>query len=1697
VSIGRWTHTCLTSRLHVVLACATVILVLSSAGVAEAQLGRLVAPGPLAKAHASLEGVANCQKCHESGKGISADRCLTCHKTVADRMAAKRGVHGNLTKGCVSCHPEHAGVDADMRHLDTAKFNHATQTDFALEGKHAEVARTCEKCHKTRSFLKAQTTCSGCHSDVHKPTLGAKCDTCHSTSVTFKETRTRYDHAKAAYPLAGAHQRVECVKCHANKVYTGLKFAVCSDCHKDPHQQKFTGACATCHTPEAWKTQKIDHAKTPFPLNGRHADVKCASCHTEPPVKVKLKADRCAACHADVHRAEFKQDCTTCHTEQGWRQVKFDHQAKTKSAYALTGKHATAECVACHKGVKLTATPPAGTRASAPKTTGRALVLDAVDFRGLTTPCASCHADVHRAELGSRCETCHTTAGFRLPAYTHPRLPEFFAGQHAGVSCERCHGPQTDSRPKPEGTAAARPQAGPAPQASLPYGKRIEGWKFKNVSTACATCHRDVHLAQEGTACETCHAIAAAKFAVVGFSHAKAKFALTGKHQDAACAKCHKSETGAFPGGRGTAVRLKGVATTCQSCHEDKHLGQLGKTCETCHTSASFKIASYKHAEKPEKAGFFVAKHASAKCQACHKEQEGAFPAGRGTTVRYKGFGTACATCHADQDKHRGALGTTCSTCHTASQWGVVSRAFHKTGAFPLEGRHLSVECASCHANGVIKGTPTRCYECHWVRRQDDRYRTRLGNDCETCHRTMSWVAVNWNHETKTGVRLSPVHRALGCESCHQSQDFSAPGVSCDSCHQRDYQGAANPNHASAGFPTNCDLCHRTYQSSWQQAVFSHNAGFALSGTHAAQPCAACHKDGVYQGKPSDCYSCHKADYDRSQNPNHAAAGYPTTCDSCHRASDASFTASGAFNHNSTFELFGVHTTQPCAACHKNNVYKGTPRDCYPCHQADFQRAQNPNHVSAGFSTACESCHRPNASDFKGGATFNHNASFQLIGMHAAQDCTACHKTGVYKGTARDCFGCHQADYQKAQNPNHVAAALPTTCDACHKASDASFSGTTTFTHGTFQLVGLHATQACAACHKNNVYKGTPRDCFSCHQAVYQSAQSPNHVTAGYSTACDSCHKATDPSFKGFATANHATFQLVGLHATLTCTSCHRNNVYKGTPRDCYTCHQANYAQTKNPSHSAAGFGTTCDSCHKATDPTWLLATVTHSTFPLAGLHATQACAACHKNGVYKGTPRDCYTCHQANYAATSNPNHGAAGFGTTCDSCHKATDPTWLLATVSHTTYPLVGLHATQACAACHKNNVYKGTPRDCFSCHQATYAATKNPSHTTAGYPTTCDSCHKATDPTWLLATVSHTSYPLVGVHATQACAACHKNGVYLGTPRDCFSCHQANYTATANPNHAAAGYPTTCDSCHKNTDPTWLLATVNHTTYPLVGLHATQACAACHKNGVYKGTSRLCYTCHQANYTATTNPNHTAAGYPTTCDSCHKATDPTWLLATVNHTTYPLVGVHATQPCAACHKNGVYLGTSRLCSSCHQANYAATTNPNHTAAGYPTTCDSCHKATDATWLLATVNHTTYPLVGLHATLVCAACHKNNVYLGTPRVCYSCHQTNYTQTTNPNHVGAGFSTACDSCHKATDPTWLLAVFNHTYFPITSGRHNAPCSQCHTDPTTYAVFNCLGCHARASIDSSHASRAGYRYDSAACYSCHPRGSAG
>ena len=590
---------------------------------------------------------------------------------------------------------------------------------------------------------------------------------------------------------------------------------------------------------------------------------------------------------------------------------------------------------------------------------------------------------------------------------------------------------------------------------------------------------------------------------------------------------------------------------------------------------------------------------------------------------------------------------------------------------------------------------------------------------------------------------------------------------------------------------------------------------------------------------------------------------------------------------------------------------------------------------------------------------------------------------------------------------------------------------------------------------------------------------------------CENCHTNTSwRPIRAIPEFNHDStrYPLRGLHQKVSCTQCHIKSVFTDVGHNCADCH-ADLHRGK--------MGADCERCHSVRG--WQVSAQAirehQNRFPLLGAHAAVECEACHKSaavGQFQGLSTACSSCHLQEFQQTNNPSHLALNYPTTCESCHLMDN--WVSAKFDHlkfTGYALSGAHATVPCIACHVGNRFAGTPTDCASCHLKDFNATTNPNHVRGGFPTTCASCHTTT--AWSPATFDHskTVFPLTGAHVTVTCNACHIGGNFNNTPTDCASCHLKDYNATTSPNHSQLGFPTPCATCHTTT--AWSPSTFDHskTAFPLTGFHVTVACNLCHVGGNFTTVATDCYSCHKPDFTGTTNPNHPAAGFPTDCTLCHSTTS--WAGATFDHskTLFPLTGAHVSVACSTCHVNNVYAGLATTCVTCHLKDYNGTTSPNHGASGFPQTCDLCH--TTAAWQPATFDHnkTMFPLTGAHLAVPCSNCHLNANYKATPTDCYSCHKADYLGATNPNHIGAGFATACQTCHDTR--SWLKAAFNHAWFVVP--HHAAQCYDCHISSASYVVFSCTGnCHAQAATASKHREILGFVYTPISCYICHKGG---
>jgi len=610
-----------------------------------------VSPGTLSKAHKSLSGPTQCTSCHVLSAGASRFKCLNCHTEIRERLNAKRGMHPNIVKSvstqqeCIECHAEHEGERfVPIRwQADLSEFDHE-KTGYGLEGSHRGL--DCRKCHTAKNISKSERrsikvqdlnrtylgltrACLGCHDDQHRAQLSTDCLQCH-TYAKWKPA-SRFDHEKAKYQLAGAHEKLACEKCHQKTgegapfaKFAGLSYATCDGCHKDPHRAAFQAPCKSCHSEAGWKpalsAANFDHRTTEFSLTGKHAGLACDKCHRSADFKQPVAYAKCADCHTtDVHGAQFALradggECSACHVVTGWKPTTFKEASHGSTRFPLEARHAGVACAKCHL--------PAG---------------KATVYRVKFEQCADCHADQHKTQFASapyanRCQECHSDKGFAPSTFTlarHEKTRMPLAGVHAAVACNECHY-----------------NGGHAPG---------EPGRFRFADLSCAGCHEDPHQGQfrermlaagpdgRTQGCEACH-VPRTWREVARFDHSTARFRLTGTHRGVLCEKCHAPSV---PGTGIKSVVFRSAPAQCSACHEDKHGGQFvtastaAADCGRCHTSLQWTPAAFAH---DRQTGFsLTGAHRDTTCRACHVKVQ--HVNGKDVVV-YKPTPKECGGCH-------------------------------------------------------------------------------------------------------------------------------------------------------------------------------------------------------------------------------------------------------------------------------------------------------------------------------------------------------------------------------------------------------------------------------------------------------------------------------------------------------------------------------------------------------------------------------------------------------------------------------------------------------------------------------------------------------------------------------------------------------------------------------------------------------------------------------------------------------------------------------------------------------------------------------------------------------------------------------------------------------------------------------------------------------------------------------------------
>jgi hypothetical protein len=549
-------------------------------------------------------------------------------------------------------------------------------------------------------------------------------------------------------PVIQGHAKYEsdCSNCH-KQFDKSAQSSLCKDCHKEikkdiDEKRGYHGLmkegkeCKECHTEHRGRDARIaklntvdfDHAVTGFELKGGHLKEKvlCKDCHF-PQKKYRQAPTKCVSCHekADKHKGSLGKECANCHEEKDWKTTHFDH---SKTHFPLQGKHVEVKCKGCHINDK---------------------------FKDEPLQCSGCHKkdDKHKGSFGSKCENCHTDRGWKEILFDHDRETKYpLLGKHHEVKCVSCHkGNLYKEKLKTDCNSCHRKDD----KHKGNFGSKCEschlerGWKeflfdhdrktkfpllgkhhdvkcischkgdlYKDkLKTDCYSCHQkdDKHKGSFGPKCETCHVDRGWK--EILFDHAKiTKYPLLGKHLETKCISCHKGD-----------LYKDKLKTDCYSCHQkdDKHQGQEGKKCESCHHEHSWKKTDFDHRMSRFP---LTGKHLLTECKKCHLD------------AKFKDAKNDCGSCHEKQDVHKRTLGTDCGYCHNTRDWKDWDFDHDRTN-FKLEGKHKDIRCSECHK------TPTNskvtlavsCVSCHG---KDDKHDGAYGDHCEHCHIGLNWKTI-------------------------------------------------------------------------------------------------------------------------------------------------------------------------------------------------------------------------------------------------------------------------------------------------------------------------------------------------------------------------------------------------------------------------------------------------------------------------------------------------------------------------------------------------------------------------------------------------------------------------------------------------------------------------------------------------------------------------------------------------------------------------------------------------------------------------------------------------------------------------------------------------------------------------------------------------------------------------------------------
>ncbi|MDF1577260.1 MAG: hypothetical protein P1P81_02325, partial [Desulfobulbales bacterium] len=459
----------------------------------------------------------------------------------------------------------------------------------------------------------------------------------------------------------------------------------------------------------------------------------------------------------------------------------------------------------------------------------------------------------------------------------------------------------------------------------------------------------------------------------------------------------------------------------CTTCHAGEVVtGVHAGTCATCHTATPPDLKS-----TPNLAQFAGTTTA---CTDCHSDTNntgftvnfhGVAWGHAETTTRHNNLqgsdssgGYDCAACHTDMStatlklqKHMVTdTVANCYRCHYPSTWGALADTPAQTVITNGKGTGLAQNCEDCHTGkGIYKrhgltddGLADDAGDAH------DKFLAESGtatSTCGNCHSALTSLARVQLHTTNgTG--------AGNCLTCHQSTIDMDPGTATLTA-----QDIIDAGKGTGGANQNCDSCHISINTSWDNHVVDHAARVT-----ADTNCTSCHdgNPGTNTTAPNSVTTPYTG---ATENHN------PTGCYTCHDNSAA--TTRGNYLALAAANVKGYVGAMPvgpanCSQCHIAYFDSHAVHTSTAGHDVTFNAT--PDQTNNGFP--CNSCHGADGADV---GTVVLDSWEEITTLHV--NCAKCHSydglNGVYNNTP------------SVDVDNAIKTGTGNTCVTCHTDKDA------------------------------------------------------------------------------------------------------------------------------------------------------------------------------------------------------------------------------------------------------------------------------------------------------------------------------------------------------------------------------------------------------------------------------------------------------------------------------------------------------------------------------------------------------------------------------------------------------------------------------------------------------------------------------------